>query len=580
MRMTATHRCTVATAKIAAGVVLALASSGWATPLYWDANGTGAGAGTTPSGTWGTSNFWNSDSTGGGAGAFQSATTASDDLTFVAGAAADSGNNAFAVAVTGTVSANKLTFASTGAITLGTSGTTINLGAGGISAPDKAYGTTNNAANPVINSNIVLQGNQTWAFARSTLAVNGSISGTGNLVLSGNFAKQFNAANSYVGTTSIGGANYLTLGGTAGSVGTGNIIFTDINSGLMFSQTADVTFSNNITGTGNSSSVTKNGASTTLTLTGTNTYSGGTLIRAGTLKVTSLATNLGTGTLKLGTSSDTGKLLYTGAGETTGRTLQLPGSTGGGIIQNDGDGALIFSNTGALTIGNGNKIFTLQGSNAGNNEIRGIIADSTGKTSFVKDGAGKWVLGGANTYTGTTTITAGTLIIDGSLAAGSAVTVAAAGTLGGSGTINGTVAVNGTLSPGNSAGTLTVNNTLAFGSASAGTFELGGTVDTQYDRVVGITNLTLDGTVTVSLISPFIPSNGNTFDLFDWSGTLSSSGFNVATDLVLPALPAGRSWDTSAFLTDGSISVVPEPVMGAILPAAALLLVRRRDRRG
>src|SRR5207249_1051234 len=55
-----------------------------ATPLFWDANGSTLGSGTTPTGTWGTSVFWNTLSTG-GAGVFTATTTTTDDLTFSAG---------------------------------------------------------------------------------------------------------------------------------------------------------------------------------------------------------------------------------------------------------------------------------------------------------------------------------------------------------------------------------------------------------------------------------------------------------------------------------------------------------------
>ena len=69
--------------------------------LYWDSNGTTAGAGATPTGTWGTSNFWNTDSLGGAAGAFQTSTLNTDNLFFVAAPGAASGNNAYVVTVSG-----------------------------------------------------------------------------------------------------------------------------------------------------------------------------------------------------------------------------------------------------------------------------------------------------------------------------------------------------------------------------------------------------------------------------------------------------------------------------------------------
>jgi autotransporter-associated beta strand protein len=75
------------------------------------------------------------------------------------------------------------------------------------------------------------------------------------------------------------------------------------------------------------------------------------------------------------------------------------------------------------------------------------------------NGPGTTVLPGDNSYTGATTINAGTLVINGMNL--SAVTINGGGTLGGIGTINNVVNVmgGGTIAPGNSIGTLTVEET-------------------------------------------------------------------------------------------------------------------------
>ncbi|WAC19003.1 autotransporter-associated beta strand repeat-containing protein [Luteolibacter sp. SL250] len=173
----------------------------------------------------------------------------------------------------------------------------------------------------------------------------------------------------------------------------------------------------------NTTGVTK-ASSGTWTLSGANTYSGRTTIANGTLSVSSInsvaggtaSSSLGApitvdnGTIYLGSSGSTGQLLYTGTGETTDRVINLSGTTGGGIITQNGTGLLKFSSN-LTTTGNGSKSLTLQGSGEG--EFAGIISNSTSATSLIKSGTGTWTLSGANTYTGSTTVNDGILRLAG-----------------------------------------------------------------------------------------------------------------------------------------------------------------------
>src|SRR5207253_1094110 len=248
----------------------------------------------------------------------------------------------------------------------------------------------------------------------------------------------------------------------------------------------------------------KTGAGT-LNLSGANTYTGKTSIQNGTLSVSSLnkvtggsassslgaPTTVANGTIDVGSTTNSGTLLYTGSGETTDRVINLAGTTGGAVVQNDGTGALTFSSNLTAT-GAGSKTLTLQGSNTGSNTISGIIVDnsSSNTTALIKAGTGTWVLSGANTYTGGTTLSAGTLQLSGSgtLGSSSGALTVNAGTL----DLNGTNQTVGGLN--GSGGTILNNSTgTIYGSvsiASSGAILEAGTGSTGQ-------TLTMRGAVTM-----------------------------------------------------------------------------------
>lgn len=76
--------------------------------------------------------------------------------------------------------------------------------------------------------------------------------------------------------------------------------------------------------------------------------------------------------------------------------------------QNNANDPITIS--GGLTRGNdagGNAVITLQGTHTGNNTISGpITSASSGTLGITKSGVGKWILSGANTYTGGVTLAA------------------------------------------------------------------------------------------------------------------------------------------------------------------------------
>ena len=125
------------------------------------------------------------------------------------------------------------------------------------------------------------------------------------------------------------------------------------------------------------------------------------------------------------------------------------------------------------------------------------------------------------------------------------------GSVSGSGTFTGTGTVNfeGDLSPGSSPATVNFGGDVAFGPDSTLQIELGGTTPgTQYDQINVAGELTLDGTLRISLINGFTPTAGQSFDFFN-VGTIAGT-FSA---IELPSLE-GLAWNTSQ-LAAGILSV-------------------------
>jgi outer membrane autotransporter protein len=145
-----------------------------------------------------------------------------------------------------------------------------------------------------------------------------------------------------------------------------------------------------------------------MVLTGTNTYTGGTIISSGTVTL--------------------------GDGSTTGSIV-------GDVIDN---GTIAFNRSDDVT-------------------FDGAISGSGGLT---KNGDGMLTLTAANGYAGPTLVNSGTLSVNGSIAS-STVTVSSGATLGGTGTVGSTtVSANGRLAAGNSIGTLSINGDLTLQNGS------------------------------------------------------------------------------------------------------------------
>ncbi|MBN9541180.1 MAG: autotransporter-associated beta strand repeat-containing protein, partial [Alphaproteobacteria bacterium] len=400
--------------------------------------------------------------------------------------------------------------------------------------------------------------------------------GTGNLTLSG--------ANTYSGGTTVSGG---TLTGTSTSL-QGDITN---NAVVVFDQVFGGTYAGAMSGTGHL----VKGGSGNLTLSGANTYSGGTTVLDGSLTGTtsSLQGNIANGsavffdqatagtyagilsgagnlviangdvtltgansysgtttvqggaTLRLGTGGSLGstRLLdvnATGTFDLGGRTQTVGGLTGAGTVQLDAGGVLTVDQ-------------------AINQTFSGVIS---GDGSLIKAGSSNLTLTGANSYTGGTTVSAGTLTgtttsLRGAITNNAAVVFEQssdgtyAGVMSGSGTLTKTGSGNLTLTGANSYGGGT---TVSGGTLTGTTTSLQGTI-----TVVSGANLTFDqstiGTYAGSLNGggALTVSGGGAVML---TGTASHSGGTmIAAGAILQIGNGGTTgWLAGNVVTNGTLS--------------------------
>ena len=248
-----------------------------------------------------------------------------------------------------------------------------------------------------------------------------------------------------------------------------------------------------------------NGANWTLSCP-TNAYRNITKVSWGTLNVSTIANSgvacsMGTALqFQLGNGANSGIFNYTGAGNTNDRVAYVGGgsATGGGVIQNNGSGPLVFTASPfivavAATV---TSPLTLGGNYTGAaNQIQGIIRDNsaTGPIRLTKADAGTWILSGANTYSGGTTNSAGTLVVNNNSALGTGLLTMSGGALSNSVSSALTNVVN-----------LSVNSTI--GVASASTLTIGGVI-------------TNTGALTVTGPGTLVLTNANTY-----TGAITISG--------------------------------------------------------
>jgi autotransporter-associated beta strand protein len=277
----------------------------------------------------------------------------------------------------------------------------------------------------------------------------------------------------------------------------------------------------------------------TLTIAGDATYTGGTIINAGTLQ-------LGNGGT---TGSILGNVLNNGVfAINRSDTFTFGGVISGtGAFQQNGTGTTVLTaantytggttiNAGTLQLGNGGTSGSILG-NVLNNGIFAINRSDiftfggviSGFGAFQQIGPGTTILTGNSTYTGPTTVNAGTLAVTGSIA-NSAVTVTNGAIFAGTGTVGPTTINNGgAFAPGNSPGTITVAGNLAFQSGALYVVQVTPALASS-TTVTG--SASLAGTVA-ALFS--YGSFARSYRILSAAGGLNGTTFNAFTTVNAPA---------------------------------------------
>ncbi len=429
--------------------------------------------------------------------------------------------------------------------------------------------------------------------------VGATISGSGSLVKTGSGRLTLVGANSYTGGTTVAAG---TLAGSAGSL-QGDILN---DAAVVFDQATDGTYAGTMSGTG---TLTKTGSGN-LTLSGANSYSGGTTVSAGTLSGSSTSlqgailnnslvifdqnfggtyagvmsgsgslTKIGTGNLTLSGANSYSGGTTVSAGTLTGTSTSLQGA----IVNNaavvfdqafDGTYAGIVSGSGSLTKSGGGNL-TLSGANSYSGgttisggtltgtttSLQGNIANSgalffdqgtAGTYAGILSGAGNLVIAngdvtltGANTYSGTTTVQGGATLrlgTGGNLGATRLLDVNATGTFdlaGRTQTVGGLTGA-GTVQLG-TGGALTVDQATSqtfagviagagsLTKAGSGTLVLSGANTYTGGTVVSAGVLQMGAANAMPLFRA-LTVNGGTFDLNGYNqtvGTLSGSGGTI-----------------------------------------------------
>jgi len=319
----------------------------------------------------------------------------------------------------GTVKVSNDSALGTGLITINGGGFT-GVG-GGVTIANDVNFAGDSTNNNVLTSSITFAGTVTGTgslayngFANGTIGFSGSNSGwSGDIQANGNAMLRVGSATALgTGTltfgTDITGLNLPSLSSSAdlsGGSGVANNIVNNLAGTVLYLDN-NLKLSGTISGSG--SIRLGSGSTGILTLSGTNTYTGFTNLQAGTASVSSIGNGGANGNIGAASSAATNlvfsdaTLQYTGAGETTDRLFTIGSASATYLttgaptvdlsatvtakIDSSGTGALVFSNTGSLAVGNAlNTVLELSGSNTGLNTLAAVIGNSTDSTPVTLD---------------------------------------------------------------------------------------------------------------------------------------------------------------------------------------------------
>lgn len=418
----------------------------------------------------------------------------------------------------------------------------------------------------ILSINSIADGGTSSAIGAGSVINFGSGAQTGTLFYSGAAARTNRTLN--LASAGAGGA-------TIYASGTGALLFTGSVTNMATTGTKILTLNGTTTGNdfqgvisdggqGGVVAVTKADTGTWL-LSGLNTFTGAVSINRASLTVNSIADSgtasaLGAGTtLNLGSAAQTGTLIYTGTGGSTNRAIVLAStSTGGGTITNNGSGSLLLTGSFANT-GTAAKIFTLNGTNTGANEIQGALLDSTsGVLSFVKTGMGAWTLSATSSFTGALSVNQGTLTIT-SLGAAGVSSAAGAGSvinLGSGTTVAGTLIYTG------AAVTTDRAINLAATTAGAATLNSSGSGALIFTGVISNTGT---GTKTLTLGGSYTGTNEVQSVIADGSGTLALAKADAGTWI----LSGANTYSGITTVNGGTLKLTGS---GSIAPSSTLTI--------